>query len=132
MIVKTLILFQGMLKGSKVPMAELVGKGKRIHEDSGRENDGTDERKDMEMEKSDAVCIQCKSMRLMFLSLPLRVIKGQDTSVTSVTPTVRQRLTDTDRGTEEEREKQTWEEEDGKDVDMPGHSKDAKRTENKR
>lgn len=55
----------------------------------------------------------------------LRVIKGQDTSVT---PTLRQRHTDT----EEEREKQTWGEEDGKDVDMPGLSKDVNRTEHKR
>lgn len=44
-----------MLKGSKATMAELVGKGMRIHEDSRRENDGADERKDMEMEKSDGV-----------------------------------------------------------------------------
>lgn len=34
--------------------------------------------------------------------------------------------------TEEEREKQTWGEEDGKDVDMPGLSKDVNRTEHKR
>lgn len=55
MIVKTLILCRGMLKGSKATMAELVGKGMRIHEDSRRENDGAEEMKDMEMEKSDRV-----------------------------------------------------------------------------
>lgn len=69
------------------------------------------------MEKSDGV--SDLYMRDYEADVPLitylRVIKGQDTSVTSVTPTLRQRHTDTDRG--RQREANTGEE-DGKDVNM--------------
>lgn len=57
-----------------------------------------------EMEKSDGV--SDLYMRDYEADVPLitylRVIKGQDTSVTSVTPTLRQRHTDTDRGRQRE------------------------------
>lgn len=100
-----LILFRGMSKGSKATMAELVGKGMRIHEDSRRWTRVTEFR-----------IYTCETMRLMFLSLPTWEWSKARTHLSHLSPPHSDK--DTLTQTEEDREKQTRGEEDGKDVNM--------------
>lgn len=132
MIVKTLILIWGKLKGSKATTAELVGKGWG-HEDSRRENDGADERQGMEMEKSDVVWHLYNARLWGWCSSHYLPESDQRPGhICHICHSHTQTKTHWDRQRDRGRQKQTWGEEDGKDVDMPGLSKDVNRTEHKR
>lgn len=115
---KTLILFWGMLKGSKATMAELVGKGMRIHEERKRWSRWEEGHGDWDLYNA-RPWGWCSSHYL-----PENDQKpGHICHICPPPPT------DTDRGREREAD---IGEEDGKDVDMPGLSKDVNRTEHKR